>query len=126
MRQNSHAVSASEDQMMKFFETSQNLLSLVQHENAIMFKEGLLSFEAYIARKMELMKGFEQQAQNLLTRLSMENSSSKTQLLAEEIKRVKDALQVNSAHQLRSLKKKVASELSGGATMEIEATGSCH
>lgn len=126
MSQISYAASASEDQMMKFFETSQNLLSLVQHENAIMLKDGLLSFEAYIARKMELMKGFEQQAQNLLTRLSMENSSSKTQLLAEEIKRVKDALQVNSAHQLRSLKKKVASELSLGATMEIEATGSCH
>jgi len=97
---------------MKFLQTSQDLLSLVQHENAILLKDGVLSFEAYLARKVDLMQGFEKEAQNLLNKLSVEKSaSSDTQvLLVGEIQRIRDALHVNSVHQLQMLRKKAMQE----------------
>ena len=119
MSQLSHATTpshntyaAADDRLMKFLETSQDLLSLVQHENAILMKDGILSFEAYIARKMELMQGFEKEAQNLLSSLSAESgSATETQLiLAGEIKRIRDALHVNSVHQIQMLRKQAMRE----------------
>lgn len=102
----------TDDRLMKFLETSHDLLSLVQHENAILMKDGILSFEAYIARKMELMQGFEKEAQNLLSTLSAENGTvNETQLiLAGEIKRIRDALHVNSVHQIQMLRKQAMRE----------------
>jgi len=117
-----------DDRLMKFLETSQDLLSLVQHENAILIKEGILSFEAYIARKMELMQGFEKEAQNLLTTISAENGSlTDTQLiLAGEIKRIRDALHVNSVHQIQMLRKKTLREATDFNAAEAGTESLCH
>lgn len=119
----------SEDQLMKFLQTSQDLLSLVQHENAIMLKDGVLSFEAYIARKMDLMQGFEKEAQNLLNTMSVEKSGSPDaqSLLVEEIKRIRDALHVNSMHQIQVLRKKAMQEAKNfNAQPAMEQTSLCH
>ena len=99
---------SSEDQLMKFLQTSQDLLSLVQHENAILLKDGVLSFEAYIARKVDLMQGFEKEAQNLLNTISVEKGSAPDaqSVLIGEVKRIRDALHINSVHQLQMLRKK--------------------
>ncbi len=112
MRHNATLNSPSEDHLMKFLQTSQDLLSLVQHENAILLKDGILSFEAYLARKVDLMQGFEKEAQILLNKLSVEKSaSSDTQiLLVSEIQRIRDALHINSVHQLQMLRKKTMQE----------------
>ena len=117
-----------EDQLMKFLETSQDLLSLVQHENAIMLKEGILSFEAYLSRKIDLMQGFEKEAQNLLTTISVEKGagSNAQQMLAEEVKRVRDALQVNSAYQIQTLRKKHLSQDNNFAGAKMETESLCH
>ncbi len=132
MRQNAHLHSPSEDHLMKFLQTSQDLLSLVQHENAILLKDGVLSFEAYLARKVDLMQGFEKEAQNLLNKLSVEKSASPdTQVvLVGEIQRIRDALHVNSVHQIQMLRKKAmqeATEFNMAPSLEGAETESlCH
>lgn len=119
---------SSEDQLMKFLQTSQDLLTLVQHENAILLKDGVLSFEAYIARKVDLMQGFEKEAQNLLNTISVEKSSPQAQaVLVEEIKRIKDALHINSVHQIQMLRKQTmqkANSFNAPAAAEMENV--CH
>ena len=120
--------SSSEDQLMKFLETSQNLLSLVQHENAIMMKDGILSFEAYIARKVDLMEGFEKEAQNLLNSISVEKSVSPSaqSVLVAEIKRIKDALHINSVHQIQMLRKKTLQATEFLSIPQAETESLCH
>jgi hypothetical protein len=106
-------------QIGKFLDASQNLLSIVQHENAILMENGLLSFEAYISRKMQLMSTFEEEAKHLLSLISAANGDGKTaqSLLAEEIIRVREALSLNSRFQMDSLKQRIAgtSENAGGS-----------
>lgn len=119
---------SSEDQMMRFLETSQDLLSLVQHENAILMKEGILSFEAYIARKVDLMQGFEKEAQNLLNTISVEKgvSPDAQSVLVGEIKRIRDALHINSVHQIQMLRKKTMQESYNFNVTSMEAESLCH
>ncbi len=121
-----HAGSSLDDQLTRFLEMSHDLLSLVQHENAIMLKDGMLSFEAYIARKMDLMKGFEKEAQNLLNTISAEKDSSSTQaVLAGEVKRIRDALQINSIYQIQTLRKKNLQDMSV-FNNETKTESACH
>ncbi len=124
----SHRSTPSEDQLMKFLETSQDLFSLVQHENAILLKEGMLSFEAYIARKVDLMQGFEKEAQNLLNTISVEKSASPNaqQVLVEEVKRIRDALHINSMHQIQMLRKKALREENNLGRVETGSESVCH
>ena len=113
---------STDDHLNKFLETSQDLLSLVQHENAILLKDGELSFEAYIARKMDLMQGFEKEAQNLLNKLSAERTGSASiqHLLVEEVKRVRDALHVNSVHQINMLRKRASQNDTNESNVKAE------
>lgn len=118
----------SDDHLMKFLQTSQDLLSLVQHENAILLKDGALSFEAYLARKVDLMQGFEKEAQNLLDTITMDKTaSSQTQvMLVEEIKRIRDALHINSMHQIQVLRKQTMQKAANLGEMPKETEISCH
>jgi hypothetical protein len=96
-------------QISKFLDVSQNLLSIVQHENAIMMEEGLLSFEAYVLRKINLMTAFEEEAQKLLSLTAGSSGSGRAahDVLVAEITRVREALQVNSSFQMNALKQKI-------------------
>ena len=90
-----------EDRVLGFLELSQEILSLVRHENAILLEKGELSFEAYVMRKVDLMNKFEKEARNLLGTLSEGANKMKAQsVLIEEIRRVREALKVNSRYQL--------------------------
>lgn len=92
-------------QMTKFLDLSQDILSLVRHENAILLETGELSFEAYVMRKATLMTDFEKEARKLLGTLSGRNNRMNAQvMLVEEIRRVRDALKVNSGFQLDSIR----------------------
>lgn len=90
-----------EDRVLGFLELSQQILSLVHHENAILLEKGELSFEAYVMRKVDLMNKFEKEARNLLSTLSEGSTKMRAQnVLIEEIRRVREALKVNSRYQL--------------------------
>ena len=58
LRLNDAVKQALEDQMLRFLDLSQDILSLVRHENAILLESGELNFEAYVMRKVALMGDF--------------------------------------------------------------------
>jgi hypothetical protein len=99
---------AIEDRVLRFIELSQDILSLVGHENAILLEKGELSFEAYVMRKVDLMNNFEKEARNLLGLLSEGAGKMNAQaVLVNEIRRVRDALKINSRYQLELIRKRV-------------------
>lgn len=101
-----------EDQMLKFLDLSQDILSLVRHENAILLEKGELSFEAYVMRKVALMTDFEKEARKLLGSISGRDNKMSTQImLVEEIRRVRDALKVNSGYQLETIRARMREKI---------------
>lgn len=101
-----------EDQMLKFLDLSQDILSLVRHENAILLEKGELSFEAYVMRKVALMTDFEKEARKLLGSVSGRDNKMSTQImLVEEIRRVRDALKVNSGYQLETIRARMREKI---------------
>ena len=91
---------AFEDRVLRFLELSQDILSLIGHENAILLEKGELSFEAYVMRKVDLMNNFEKEARNLLSLISEGAEKMNAQaIMINEIRRVRDALKVNSGYQ---------------------------
>ena len=123
---------AEQDRLTHFLELSQDILSLIRHENAILLERGELSFEAYVMRKMELMGNFEKEARNLLGTLSGSDAKMNTQaILAAEIQRVRDALKVNSGYQLETIRarmrEKIAEQLPASEIgSETESKALCH
>ena len=116
-----------EDNMLRFLDLSQDIMSLVRHENAILLEKGELSFEAYIMRKVDLMNNFEKEARKLLNLMSGSGSKMATQnVLIEEIRRVRDALSLNSAYQLQTIRDRAQENLA--ASLKSSATGetACH
>ena len=118
---------ALEDNMLRFLDLSQDIMSLVRHENAILLEKGELSFEAYIMRKVDLMNNFEKEARNLLNLMSGSDSKMANQsVLIEEIRRVRDALRLNSAYQLQTIRDRAQENLA--ASLKSSETGetACH
>ncbi len=116
-----------EDNMLRFLDLSQDIMSLVRHENAILLEKGELSFEAYIMRKVDLMNNFEKEARKLLNLMSGSDSKMNNQsVLIEEIRRVRDALSLNSAYQLQTIRARAQENLA--ASLKSSATGetACH
>lgn len=116
-----------DDNMLRFLDLSQDIMSLVRHENAILLEKGELSFEAYIMRKVDLMNNFEKEARKLLNLMSGSESKMATQnVLIEEIRRVRDALSLNSAYQLQTIRDRAQENLA--ASLKSSATGetACH
>lgn len=104
--------STLDDQMLKFLDLSQDILSLVRHENAILLEKGELSFEAYVMRKVALMTDFEKEARKLLGSISGRDNKMSTQImLVEEIRRVRDALKVNSGYQLETIRARMREKI---------------
>lgn len=94
----------TEENLLRFLDTAESLLTLVAHENAILLEKGGLTFEAYIAHKTELMKKFEHQSEKMMATLqqNVENNNSK-EILYHEIKKVRDALKINYAFHIELL-----------------------
>lgn len=121
-----------EDRMMRFLDLSQDILSLVRHENAILLEKGELSFEAYIMRKVALMSDFEKEARKLLSQISGRETKMNAQaMLIEEIRRVRDALKVNSGYQLDMIRarmqEKIAASEGDALFADVQKEGSsCH
>jgi hypothetical protein len=129
----SNAADTLEDRMMRFLSLSQDILSLVRHENAILLEKGELSFESYIMRKVALMNDFEKEARKLLGQISGRDTKMNAQMmLIDEIRRVRDALQINSGYQLdmiraRMQEKNAAPEADGLFGEALKDEGSvCH
>lgn len=95
---------AIDDRLLRFLDTAEDLLSLVAHENTILMEKGGLTFEAYLAHKVSLMRKFESQAERLLSNISSVREHSSKQLMLEEIRKVRDALKVNSAFHLELIR----------------------
>lgn len=120
------ALPALEDRVLRFIELSQDILSLVGHENAILLEKGELSFEAYVMRKVDLMSNFEKEARNLLGLLSKGDSEMNAQsILVNEIRRVRDALKVNSRYQLDLIRKRVQEDFAD-APVESASSATGH
>ncbi len=118
-----------EDRLDEFLSLSRDLLSIVEHENAILLEEGELSFEAYILRKVGLMNRFESEARNLLGALAKEQESSSMQsILIEEISRIRNALTINSSFQMRAMIKHRQEKFAehGETKSLVSGEGKCH
>lgn len=118
-----------EGRLDQFLSLSRDLLSIVEHENAILLEEGALSFEAYILRKVSLMNRFESEARDLLDVISKEQESLSIQsVLIEEIRRIRDALAVNSSFQMRTMieHRRRKSTDSGGNKAFASGGTKCH
>ena len=124
------ATNALEDNVLRFLDLSQDIMSLVRHENAILLEKGELSFEAYIMRKVDLMNNFEKEARKLLNLMSGSDNKMSTQnVLIEEIRRVRDALSLNSAYQLQTIRDRAQENLAASLkNAENAETGEtvCH
>ena len=108
----SNAADTLEDRMMRFLDLSQDILSLVRHENAILLEKGELSFESYIMRKVALMNDFEKEARKLLGQISGRDTKMNAQtMLIDEIRRVRDALKVNSGYQLDMIRARMQEKI---------------
>lgn len=108
----SNAADTLEDRMMRFLDLSQDILSLVRHENAILLEKGELSFESYIMRKVALMGDFEKEARNLLGQISGRSTKMNAQaMLIDEIRRVRDAIKVNSGYQLDMIRARMQEKI---------------
>ena len=123
---------AFEDRVLRFLELSQDILSLIGHENAILLEKGELSFEAYVMRKVDLMNNFEKEARNLLSLISEGAEKMNAQaIMINEIRRVRDALKVNSGYQLDLIRQRTQENFSGSAGELAQAAAShgesaCH
>lgn len=96
-----------DDQLTNFLDLSNHLLTIIQHENAILAETGELTFEHYIQKKVALMRDFENQAQILLSTIIEDVSGNpRSRLLMDEVKRIRDALTVNSAYQMDTIQKR--------------------
>lgn len=120
---------AAKDRVDAFLTTSHDLLSLVEHENAILLEDGALSFEAYIMRKVTLMNRFEEEARALLSLASEERApASMREILVSEVTRIREAISINSAFQVRSLiqTRRERLALSGQKSREEGGETKCH
>lgn len=127
-----NAADTIEDRMMRFLDLSQDILSLVRHENAILLENGDLNFESYVMRKVSLMNDFEKEARNLLSHISGRQTKMNAQaMLIEEIRRVRDALKVNSGYQLDMIRARMQEKIAASGeeplSADVEKEGSlCH
>ncbi len=121
-----------EDKISRVVELSQDILSLVRHENAILLEKGELSFEAYVMRKVDLMNNFEKEARILLGMVTEGAPKMTAQtVLIEEIRRVREALRANSGYQLdlirARMQEKIAATETAAAELDSGHEGmSCH
>ena len=93
-----------EDRIFEFLELSQKILSLAQHENAILGSSGCLTMEAYLAHRSALLKSYEENARNLIEdaiseRLHLDAKS----LLASELSAVQNTLADNTIYKFNSI-----------------------
>lgn len=98
---------ALDQRLNDFMSLSQHLLAIISTENSILLEEGEFTFETYIQKKVDLMRRFENQAQNLLhDMLDGGAGHTRTTVLMEEVKRIRDALTINSAFQLDQIRER--------------------
>jgi hypothetical protein len=111
----SSVTTSLDDRLQNFMGLSNNLLTLIEHENAILSEMGEFTFENYIQKKVEIMRQFEKQAQFLLLQITEGSSTGIThdkaktvqgRLLMTEIKRIREALTMNSAYQMDQIKQR--------------------
>ncbi len=96
---------ALDQRLNDFMQLSQNLLAIIGLENSILLEDGELTFENYIQKKVTLMRQFENQAQNLLHDMVDGGAGhTRTAVLMDEIRRIRDALTVNSAFQIDQIR----------------------
>ncbi len=98
--------SSSLDQRLNdFMQLSQSLLAVIGLENSILLEDGEFTFETYIQKKVGLMRQFENQAQNLLHDMVDGGvGHTRTAVLMEEVRRIRNALTVNSSFQLDQIR----------------------
>ena len=112
---------------MSFFDASEDLMTLIGHENAILMAMGGLNFEGYILHKIKLMQRFEKQAQFLLDKNHDCLNTDQKKMMAEEIRKVRDALKVNSAYHLQLLQAgSEREELPRAARAAMPEGAKCH
>jgi hypothetical protein len=88
-----------------FMQLSQSLLAIIGLENSILLEDGEFTFETYIQKKVDLMRQFENQAQNLLhDMIDGGAGQTRTAVLMEEVKRIRNVLTVNSSFQLDQIR----------------------
>ena len=88
-----------------FMQLSQSLLAVIGLENSILLEDGEFTFESYIQKKVDLMRQFENQAQNLLHDIVDGGvGHTRTAVLMEEVRRIRNALTVNSSFQLDQIR----------------------
>lgn len=113
-----------DEQLDSFMSLSNHLLTLIQHENAILAETGELTFEHYIQKKVALMRDFENQAQFLLKSILEDVSGNpRSRLLMDEVKRIRDALTVNSSYQINFINERTRSRQEKFA---VKGTETCH
>ncbi|MCB1558043.1 MAG: hypothetical protein KDJ50_03875 [Alphaproteobacteria bacterium] len=95
---------ADEDMVFEFLETSRRLLSLIEHENKIMEESGCLSIESYLMHRDALLKKYEDTVFGLMNEIDkVGNIEALSQLMAEEIVTLKQALNDNTHKKIKSL-----------------------
>lgn len=102
----SHTANSSDlnARMDAFLTLSGHLLTLISHENSILAETGEFTFENYIQKKVAMMRDFENQAQFLLNDISKGMTDlTRGRILMEEVRRIRDALTVNSAFQMEQI-----------------------
>lgn len=101
--------------MLSFLSLAQQLLSFLQHENAIFLDRGALSYEGFLKRKQALLCDFESMAGHLIHSLCQDHCNKShllTAIVQDQLEAVKDAVRVNTSLHTESLRK---------ATMGTEA-----
>ncbi|MDD3021070.1 MAG: hypothetical protein PHX61_08880 [Alphaproteobacteria bacterium] len=101
--------SSPEDMVFEFLEMSRRLLSLIEHENKIMEECGCLNIETYLLHRDALLKNYEEKAVSLMGCLESQQSSEGIgELMMEEIISLKQALNDNTHHKFKSLKRSLS------------------
>lgn len=98
-----------EDRIFEFLELSQKILTLVQHENAILESCGCLSLKSYLEHRDNLLHNYEKKAESLINFSINEDIHEGTKnLLISELSAVKTALQDNTEHRFKNLESSIS------------------
>jgi hypothetical protein len=119
------ASSPSENYLERLLAASQHLIDFVQRDGTPADRDNIFDFEAYISRKADLMNGFEKEAQNLLNSLSTgaPDASSAQDVLAGEVRRIREALRVTDRQRLS---RAMMRQADAAPELEMGTERSCH
>ncbi|MBI1326392.1 MAG: hypothetical protein GC136_01995 [Alphaproteobacteria bacterium] len=94
-----------DNDMLSFLSLAQQLLSFLQHENAIFLDRGKLSYEGFLKRKQSLLADFELMASHLIRSLSMKEGQNNllTAIVQDQLDSVKEAVKINTSLHTQSI-----------------------